>query len=286
MNGGDSRGKSLANRDRSDIFLFAPTMRTLLPFLLPILVFVLSARAAEEPAALTLRSFGAVGDGKTDDRAAIQTALTEANGALVDGEGATYAVHGNIEVDTSVDFRNATLVQTVGSVDMSPYIPSAKGNSQIVADPPECFLGMLQGLPHLTAFGMGTYEEDPVLDDEDLEKVMPSIALRTLLIAGSPERNISVRLEKIKIMRGNNPDTGGRNDGAGLLVKYASPVDLTDIEVTGDGKGRGIGIGNCSDVNLVRLNIHDMKWALYRGDAKMPLSVVKDDFGWNNFPIY
>jgi hypothetical protein len=76
------------------------------------LALLLSASVARSND-LTLRSLGAVGDGKIDDRAAIQEALIKANGSPIDDEGASYAVHGNIDVHVDVNLRNATLVQTM-----------------------------------------------------------------------------------------------------------------------------------------------------------------------------
>src|SRR3954451_3885806 len=75
---------------------------------------------------LKLRSMGAAGDGKTDDCAAIEAALIKAAGAEVDGEGATYAVEGNITLHNDVNLRNANFVQMMRPIDISGYIPSAK----------------------------------------------------------------------------------------------------------------------------------------------------------------
>jgi hypothetical protein len=57
--------------------------------------------------------FGAVGDGTTDDRAAIQSALQ--SGRVVDGGGRTYAVAGQIVPSSMVGLRNITLVQTANT---------------------------------------------------------------------------------------------------------------------------------------------------------------------------
>jgi hypothetical protein len=89
-------------------------------FVFALIVMLLAgviAAAQDKTPTLTPRSRGAAGDGKTDDRAAIETALNGAKGATVDGEGLTYAVQGNIVVTTDTDFRNAKLVQTMDPPD-------------------------------------------------------------------------------------------------------------------------------------------------------------------------
>ena len=249
------------------------------------IISVLPVQAAD----LTLRSLGAVGDGKTDDRSAIEAALNGAKGAPVDGEGLTYAVWGNIEVTTGIDFRNATLVQTMEPPKTASYIPSVRGGGTLTVDPPDAFRKTVKELPYLRADGVGTYDVDPVLGPEDLAAVMPGIALRTLSIRGSDDNHVPVRLENIKIDRGRHPSSGGRSDSFGLSIERASPVEAIDIEITGDGKGKGLSIHKCNNVRLARLNIHDMNWAPYEGDNIFEILTaesVRDDFGWNNFPIY
>ena len=237
---------------------------------------------------LTLRSFGAVGDGQTDDRAAIESALIKSDGAPVDGEGAIYAVHGNIELKSNVDLRNATFVQTVRPVDIAKYIPSANGKGELTVQPPEALLTKIGELPLMHASAVATYSEDPVLSAEDLKAVLPMIELRTLAIRGSKDKPVSVRLENIVVRRGSHPQTGGWEAG-GIMIYDASPVVLKNIEVTGDGKGTGVSIRNSSKIQLEKLNIHDMEWAPYLGDnvlETVSIKSVKEDFGWNTFPIY
>ena len=237
---------------------------------------------------LTLRSLGAVGDGKTDDRAAIQEALIKANGSPIDGEGATYAVHGNIDVHVDVNLRNATLVQTMAPVDVSKYIKSAQGNSTPTVEPAEALHSMVGPLPLMHPHGVASYSEDPVLNAEEAAALLPSIHLRTLAISGSQEKPVSVRLEKVRIFRGNHAETGGGEGGA-IIVDYAGPVIMNDVEVTGDGKGAGIWITNSSKVRLERLHVHDMNWSPYAGDnifETTSVKSIKEDFSWNTFPIY
>lgn len=58
---------------------------------------------------VTPLDFGAVGDGVTDDRAALKTALE--SGFPVDGLGRTYAIDGSCTPSSLVSFENASLVQ-------------------------------------------------------------------------------------------------------------------------------------------------------------------------------
>lgn len=244
-----------------------------------------SAIRADE---LTLRSLGAVGDGKTDDRAAVEAALVKAAGAPVDGEGATYAIEGNIEVHNDVNLRNATFVQTMKPVDITSYIPSARGKGTLTVEPASALRKMMGPLPMLGAEGIATYSDDPVLTDEQTKELMRTIDLNTLSINGTKEKPIAVRLEKVKINRGKSPQTGDDNCAA-VFMRHVSPIALRNVEVTGNGKGCGISMRECANVRLERVNIHDMTWAPLLGDnifEVTPGKSIKEDFGWNNFPIY
>lgn len=241
-----------------------------------------------ESKAITLRSVGAAGDGRTDDRAVIEAALVKANGAPVDGEGATYRVHGNIELKCDLNLRNATFVQTMEPVDITKFIPSAQGKGKLNVEPESALRAMVGKLPLMLASGLAWYSDDPELSAADQQAVLPSVYVRTIAATGTKDKPVSVHLEKVKVLRGNHPETGSYEAG-GIILDFASPVVLTDVEVTGDGKGWGINITNSANIKLTRLNIHDMIWAPYPGDnifTTTSLKSIKEDFGWNNFPIY
>ncbi|WP_442484548.1 right-handed parallel beta-helix repeat-containing protein [Aeoliella sp. SH292] len=236
----------------------------------------------------TLRSLGAKGDGHTDDRAAIESAIRQAKGAILDGEGATYAVHGNIVIRTDVHLRNATFVQVMKPIDVSQYIPSAGGRGEMIVEPPEAFRWNVGSLPVLHANGLASYSEDTELSSDQSDAVLRTINLNTLEIVGENDKPVSVKLEAIVVRRGEHASLGDDN-AAGIYLANASPITLSDIEVTGDGKGCGVSIRDCSDVKIERLNIHDMNWAPYIGDNVFEVASaksIKEDFGWNNFPLY
>jgi hypothetical protein len=54
-----------------------------------------------------------------------------------------------------------------------------------------------------------------------------------------PAVDVSKYIKSARILRGNHAETGGGEAGA-IIVDYASPAIMHDVEVTSDGKGAGI----------------------------------------------
>lgn len=250
-------------------------------FILSLLIFPLSSHPA------TLRSFGARGDGKTDDRSALQAALTQSAGQPLDGEGLTYAVDGNVSVSVDVDLSNATLKQLAGSFDTTPYIRSTVVKEAPKVRPVEALTRMVDGLPLLRFDGVATYPDDPVLTGDDRDALRRMLNLRTLFIQGAQDHPVSVKLDKVKVLRGDHPDSGMHSNAAGLYIVNACPLVLTQVEVSGAGKGAGMFVTGCKQVRMDHVHIHDILWAPYKGDVEFSAAVLGSaDFGWNNSPIY
>lgn len=236
--------------------------------------------------AATLRSFGAKGDGTTDDREAIVKALKESAGQLLDGEGLIYAVRGSVAATVPVNLRDLTLQQTADTFDTSPFIRSTRVTEAPDVTPKDALRQMVNGVPLLRHDGVAVYRDDPVVTGPEREALRTMLNIRTLFISGTGEKPVSVKLENVKILRGNHPDAGMHSNAAGLYLVNASPLVLNNVEITGDGKGAGLQINNCRPVRIDRLNIHDIRWAPYQGDVAFTGEVLARDFGWNNSPIY
>lgn len=246
---------------------------------------LLALLIAPSPAAVTLRSLGAKGDGQTDDRAALQAALQSQAGKEIDGEGLTYAVNGSVSVTADVALKNLTLVETQGSFDTSKFIRSTRNPNPPAVTPPDALTRMVNGMPWMRPDGVAKYPEDPVLAAPDVEAMRAMANIRTLFIHGSEARPVSVKLENVKILRGQHPEAGMHSNSAGLYLVQACPLTLTNVDVSGDGKGAGVMIHQCRKVRLDRVSIHDILWAPYPGDLNFTAEVLTT-FGWNNSPLY
>lgn len=252
----------------------------------PAALLLLALFLATSAKAATLRSFGARGDGSADDRTAIQEALVKSAGAELDGEGLTYAIDGNIEAAVPIRLRNCTLRQIARTFDTAPFIRSTRNPEPPSVAPADALREMKSGVPLLRFDGVATYPEDPEVSGADRVALLRMLNLRTLFVKGSPAQPLAVSLENVKILMGEHADAGMHSNAAGLYLVGCAPLALTDVEVTGRGKGAGIFVHDCKDVRFRGVNVHDIVWAPYQGDVDFSTAVLRDDFGWNNSPIY
>lgn len=213
----------------------------------------------------TLKQFGAVGDGRADDTAAIGRALAQSDRYCLDGQGHSYRVSGTLRAARDLCLRNVTLVQAAVPVDTSAYItrrcPPVQDPSALV----DC--------------------KDPTVPADQLARLWKSLSIRTLLIRSDDGRPLRVTLSHVKIDRGRYAEQGSRSDSAGIWLDGADGVDLDDVEITGNGKGYGLFISNARNVTLRNLWVHDLVWAPYRGDQPLSKAAV-EAVGWNSVPIH
>jgi len=213
----------------------------------------------------TLRSFGAIGDGRTDDTAAMVRAFAYSDRYCLDGERRVYSVTGTLRVARNFCLRNASLIQAAAPVDTVHYIVRTCPPVQDPSAAIDC--------------------KDPAIPPAQVARLWKSLAIRTLLIRPGTDRPIRVNLERVKVDRGRYAEQGSRSDSAGIWLDGADRVDFRDVEITGDGKGYGLQITNARNVTLTNLWIHDLVWAPYRGDQ--PLSQARvAAVGWNSVPIH
>lgn len=224
------------------------------------------ATAPDSAAVRNLRSFGAIGDGKSDDSAAIIKAFAAGGGFCLDGESRRYSVRGSMRAATDLCLRNATLVQTEPPLDSRPYVRAS--------------------CPLVTDAAAEVDCGDPAMTPEADLPFLQSLATRTLFIRPEEGRpRLKVQLSNVTIDRGSNPTAGSRSDAAGIWIDGADRIDLDGVEVTGMGRGFGLMIADSRNVRIRNLKVHDLTWAPYPPDlAKISLERLKQG-GWNNATV-
>ena len=225
------------------------------------------AQSAQEgtQATRSLASFGARGDGRTDDTSALKRALEASNRYCLDGGGRSYRVTGTLRAAKDLCLRNLTLVQAALPMNAGAYVlrrcPSVQDPSAAI----DC--------------------GDPPVPAAQFGRLWDSLSIRTLLIRPGGSKPLRVSLDHVKVDRGSHPEGGSRADSAGIWLDGADRVDFRNVEITGAGKGYGLSISNARNVSLTNLWVHDLVWAPYRGDAPLSEARVRA-IGWNAVPIH
>ena len=213
----------------------------------------------------TLRDFGAIGDARADDTAAVSRALVQSDRYCLDGGGRAYRVSGTLRVGKNLCLRNLTLIQAAVPVNTAAFIrqrcPSVLDPAAVI----DC--------------------KDPAVPPSQFTRLWQSLSVRTLLIRPDGDRPIRVNLHRVKVDRGPYAEHGSRTDSAGIWLDGADRVDFRDVEITGNGKGYGLFISNASNVTLTNLWVHDLVWAPYPGDKPLSRAAVAA-MGWNSVPIH
>jgi len=226
-----------------------------------------TADAAPQPFApqqsRTLSSFGAIGDGRSDDTPALMRALAESKAFCIDGGGRTYSLSGTLKVTSDLCLRNVRLVQVLKPANVLPYLSHSCARPVSSAALLDC--------------------GSPSISPSALRSLWPALSVRTLLIRpaeGAPR--IRVTLENVSVDRGPYPQSGSRSDSAGIWLEGASHADFRNVEITGNGKGYGLMLVNSENIHLANLRIHDMAWSPYSGPLDREAAQQR---GWNSFTI-
>lgn len=228
-------------------------------------LFAFSFAPGHAAGIVPLSAFGALGDGKADDTAALQMALLASPKACLDGQGREYRVSGTLRAAADLCLLNVRIRQDTRTFDTRPFIA---GQCAVVADPN-------------TLIDCG----DPTFVSSMPAGLAPYLFTRTLLVRpeeGQPR--IKVVMRNVRIDRGNDPASGARSEAAGLWIQWADKVELDNVEITGGGKGFGLMIAHASNITARNVHLHDLVWAPYAGDAPLLIANVRSQ-GWNTAPI-
>jgi hypothetical protein len=224
------------------------------------------AKPFNPPQSRSLASFGAMGDGKADDTAALASALTNSDQFCLDGQNRTYRVSGTLRVSKSLCLRNVRLVQSTPPFDTSPYMGYPCDISQEPSAKWDC--------------------GSPVVKAADLPALRAFLNLRTLYIM-PPNRigTLKVNLRNVSIDRGPLSFAGSPDGSAGVWIDSVDSADLDRVEITGGGKGFGLLISNSRNVRITKLSVHDLIWSPYPGERQMGRADIQT-VGWNNTKLH
>lgn len=226
----------------------------------------------------TLSSFGAVGDGTTDDTAAVRAAFDAATDFCLDGENKTYRVVGTSRADHRFCLQNANFRQTISAFNTRPYIKSATPENLAA-------IGNHMGPSQVITYACdGTPKPcDPVLSEQAHSDFELRNNLRTIFVTA---QGGAIYLKNVHVSKGEHETLGNGGNASAIYLVGSPSVTIDDVEISGKGRGYGLSIYSSHNIKITALNIHDITWSLDLGDRAFTLADFKDRYVWNNVPIY
>jgi hypothetical protein len=194
---------------------------------------------------ISVQDFGAVGNGVTDDKAAVKRALE--SGFIVDGGGLTYAINGTCTPTSFVGLQNANFIQIGNNTSTNFNTLNIVGLNNFFIDN--------------VTIDMGTNVTTLFADD----------ANNGLFVAGSAYNNESrnFRISRVTVT--------GNSCGTGIHVRHAERFTVTNCLVrdrisgsspdpTNDSQN-GFQINNCANFILADCSIYNLKTRLANVDT-------------------
>lgn len=121
-------------------------------------------------------------------------------------------------------------------------------------------------------------------DDDTPVGVEGDKAAKTLLVAGTEQRPVRVRLEDVHIHRGTNPHKGSPGNAGGIWLSHVADSVLSGVVITGNGRGAGLMVADSRDVEVLHPRIHDMVWAPCASQAEgLPWDDIRRS--WNSYAM-
>ena len=197
---------------------------------------------------LSLKDFGAVGDGVTDDLAAVKAALE--SGYIIDGGGLTYAIDGTCAPTSFVGLRNANFIQ-IGNTSTNDYSTIS-------------IVGISDFFIENVTINMGSNVTTLFSDD----------ANNGLKIWGSHSGTNTNYITNFRI---NNVTVTGNGCGTGIHVRHAKRfvidgclvhdrISGSNPDPTNDSQN-GIEIWNCANFTLANSQVYNLQTRISGTDS-------------------
>lgn len=230
---------------------------------------------------MRLRWFGCKADGATDDAVPLANAFIAHGifGGVVDGENLLYAtsashrmMYAGINLQ-NIKFKNLDHVTAQHSVlrcdvGFSRFVGQIVGNTLTVVSyslgpSPPFFLPVQVGM-RITDFSGGRVVPCFVVSGAGLLWTVdgnPQTTAAGDILEGFPLHD-GLTMKNISVDRNNMLMSTASTGQAAINIAGFNDVLLEDIEVFGDGCGKGIQVANSTRVNVIRPYVHDMAWVL------------------------